>query len=354
LSTVIAVDVMGGDHAPQAPLLGVKRAASLFPGTQFLLFGPEELLEDFLKENPELLESCEVFHAPERVLNETPAREAVRSLKGSSMRLAIESVAEGRAQGVVSGGNTGAYMALSKILLKTLEDIDRPAIVGTLPTQKGSCVMLDLGANVEATPAQLCQFAQMGEAFSKYVLGTESPSVGLLNIGSEDLKGHATLKETQEMIRSQQVVSNFYGFVEGDDIMGGTTDVVVTDGFTGNVALKSMEGAVYFLLDAFKSHIKGSFLAKCGALLARGAFGGLRKRFDPRLHNGAPFLGLRGVAVKSHGGMDEVGFANALGVAINMIQHDLNDHILEEVRRVQGKLAQDIDSTLQSESGILD
>lgn len=331
----IAVDVMGGDHIPHAPLMGVKRASLLFPHVHFLLFGPQELLESFLAENPDLAHKCQIMPASERVLNETPAREAVRSLKNSSMRLAIESVRDGQAHGVVSSGNTGAYMALSKIILKTLDGIDRPALASTLPTQKGACVMLDLGANVEASVEHLCQFAQMGEAFSRHVLGVSSPSIGLLNIGSEDLKGHASIKEAQDIIRSQKVVGNFYGYVEGDDIMAGVTDVVVTDGFTGNVCLKTMEGTFHFFMGAFKSHLKSSFISKCGAFLARGAFKGIRHQLDPRYHNGAPFLGLKGVAVKSHGGTDDIGFANALGVAINMVENGLNDHILEEVARVR-------------------
>jgi len=336
LSITIAVDILGGDHAPLVPLEGVASTHDTFQDVSFLLFGPQEIIQDFLDKKPHLKDRCHVVDAPEHVTNDTPARDAVRGLKNSSMRLAIEAVRDGKAQGVVSGGNTGAYMALSKIILKTLEGIDRPAITGTLPSLKGAIVMLDLGANVEATAEQLCQFAQMGEAFSRHVLGHQNPSVGLLNIGSEELKGHADLKEAYDIIKATKAVANFHGYVEGDDIMHGTTDVVVTDGFTGNVSLKTMEGAVHFLVGVFKEELSRKLRFKVGALLAKDALTAFKQQLDPRHHNGAPFLGLKGVAVKSHGGMDEVGFSNALGVAINMVSRDLNSHILEEVRRIQG------------------
>lgn len=336
MGVTIAVDILGGDHAPLVPLEGVARTHDSFADVDFLLCGPQDLIEEFLDKKPHLKDRCKIVHAPEHVTNDTPARDAVRGLKQSSMRLAIEAVRDGQADGVVSGGNTGAYMALSKIILKTLEGIDRPAITGTVPSQKGPIVMLDLGANVEATAEQLCQFAQMGEAFSRHVLGVQTPSVGLLNIGSEELKGHADLKVAYDIIKATGAVANFHGYVEGDDIMNGTTHVVVTDGFTGNVSLKTMEGAVHFLVDVFKQELSRKLRFKVAALFAKGALTAFKQQLDPRHHNGAPFLGLKGVAVKSHGGMDEVGFANALGVAINMVSKDLNSHILEEVRRIQG------------------
>lgn len=334
VSVTIAVDGMGGDKAPHIVLEGLSYSKKAYPKVCYLLFGDEKVLTPLVKQYS-LEKSVTIVHTDQRVENETPALEALRSLKKSSMRLAIEAVKSGKAQGVVSSGNTGAYMALSKILLKTLEGIDRPAIIGTVPTPTGEAVMLDLGANVEASPAHLIQFGQMGQAYSKHVLGSKNPSIGLLNIGSEDLKGHAVLKETQEIVRSKNLFSNFYGFVEGDDILAGTVDVVVTDGFTGNVSLKSMEGTIKFFSGLMKKEFKRSMLAKIGLLFAAGALNRLKNQVDPRRYNGAPFLGLKGVAVKSHGSADGVAFASALKVAIEMVQSRVNDQILSEIQNVQ-------------------
>lgn len=333
MSVTIAVDGMGGDKAPYIVLEGLSSSRKAFPGVTYLLYGDESVLAPLVRQHS-LDNAVTLVHTDQKVDNETPAIEALRSLKKSSMRLAIEAVKSGKAQGVVSSGNTGAYMALSKILLKTLEGIDRPAIVGTMPTPKGEAVMLDLGANVEATPSHLIQFAQMGQVYSKHVLGSKNPSIGLLNIGSEDLKGHAVLKETQELVRAQNLFPNFHGFIEGDDILAGTVDVVVTDGFTGNVSLKSMEGTIKFFSGLMKREFQRSFLAKLGLLFAAGALRRLKDQVDPRRYNGAPFLGLKGVAVKSHGGADGVAFASALRVAIEMVQSRVNDQILADLQKV--------------------
>lgn len=334
MTLTIAVDAMGGDGAPRIVLDGLTLSKKTNPTVHYLLFGDEALVAPLVDEY-KLHDVVTLIHTSERVKNETPAMEALRSLRRSSMRLAIEAVKSGQAQGVVSAGNTGAYMALSKIILKTLEGIDRPAIVSTMPTPHGETVMLDLGANIEASPAHLIQFARMGQAYSKYILGVENPSIGLLNIGSEDLKGHAVLKETQEIIRQESLFPNFYGFVEGNDILMGTVDVVVTDGFTGNVSLKSMEGTIKFFSGLMKEEFKRSFFAKIGLLFAAGALKRLKKRVDPRQYNGAPFLGLKGVAVKSHGGADEVAFAAALKVAIDMVKSRVNTQISEDIHQAQ-------------------
>ncbi len=351
MTVVIAVDGMGGDNAPHAVLEGLVLSGKSFPDVSFLLFGDEAILAP-LVDRHNLQDAVTLVHTDERVLNETPAAQAIRSLRRSSMRLAIEAVKSGKAHGVVSSGNTGAYMALSKILLKTLDGIDRPAIVSTMPTPTGATVMLDLGANIEASPAHLIQFSQMGQAYSKHVLGVSSPSIGLLNIGSEDLKGHAILKETQELIRSKKLLPHFYGFIEGDDILAGTVDVVVTDGFTGNVSLKSMEGTIKFFSGLMKREFKRSFFAKIGILFAARALKRLKNQVDPRLYNGAPFLGLKGVAVKSHGGADEIAFAAALKVAIEMVQSKVNDQILADIQKAQESLDLE-DTSLQSEKSAL-
>jgi phosphate acyltransferase len=245
------------------------------------------------------------------------------------MQLAINAVRDGEAAGVVSAGNTGALMAMAKLTLRTLPGIDRPAIAAIFPTIRGESVMLDLGANVECDAENLVQFAIMGEVFARTVLGTVNPSFGLLNVGSEEMKGHAEIQQAAAYLRQMGESFNFHGFVEGDDIAAGTTDVVVSDGFTGNIALKTTEGTARlikgFLGDAFRS----SLSARLGFILARRGLRKMRDRIDPRRYNGAVFLGLTGIVVKSHGGTDAFGFANAIGVAVDMAANGFNEKITE-------------------------
>ena len=257
---------------------------------------------------------------------------AIRTLPKSSMRLAIEAVAKGEAAAVVSAGNTGAYMALSKVLLKTFEGIDRPALATTIPTVKDPALVMDFGANVECTPNNLVQFAIMGHVFGTRLLKKEKPSIGLLNVGSEDVKGHTTIQDAADLLRNLKHI-NFYGFVEGDDITAGTTDIVVTDGFTGNVALKTMEGTALLIKHMLEDSLAASWRGKLGYLLARPSFLQLKKRMDPRHYNGALFLGLKGIAVKSHGGMDEVGFANAIRVAASLAADATSGQIATDLDR---------------------
>jgi glycerol-3-phosphate acyltransferase PlsX len=251
---------------------------------------------------------------------------ALRSGRNSSMRLAIDAVKQGDAQGVVSAGNTGALMGMSKFVLKTLPGIDRPAIGGLFPTLKGETVMLDLGANVHCDAGNLIDFAVMGTAFARVVLGLEAPTYGLLNVGSEEIKGHEALHEASTFLREAGLPGKFVGFIEGDDIAKGTVDVVVTDGFTGNIALKTAEGTAKMVNEYVRRSFRSSVMAGFGYLMARSALNKLRVRIDPRRYNGAVFLGLNGIAVKSHGGTDAMGFANAVGVAIDLSQHDLIAH----------------------------
>lgn len=331
MSITLAIDTMGGDSAPQIVFEGIKEASKIFNDLKFLLFGPEPELRKWLDNDPSLQSICEIFHAEEKVTSETTISIALRGLKQSSMRLAILAVSEGRAQGVVSAGNTGAYMALSKLILRTLEGIHRPAIAGILPNLKGQSVVMDLGANIEVSAENLVQFCLMGTIFARNVLKIENPSVGLLNIGQEDLKGHEKIKLAQQLLKSNPVIKNFYGFIEGDDISYGTTDVVVTDGFTGNVALKAIEGTAKLLTRFMREEIEKSFLSRCGALLAYPAFNALKKKLDPQTYNGAPFLGLQGIAVKSHGAANGVGFASAISVAYNLIKNELNHKITSDI-----------------------
>lgn len=344
MSITLAIDGMGGDQAPQMVVAGLRQAQKLHPNISFLLYGQEELLSKLIPSDDPLRAITQIRHTDEVVTSETTVSTALRSLKKSSMRLAIQAVADGEAQGVVSAGNTGAYMALSKLTLRAIEGIDRPAIAALLPTVRGLCVVLDLGANVEATTENLVQFAFMGSLFARYVLGIEKPSVGLLNVGVEELKGHDKLKMAQLVLKNNPLIENFYGFIEGDDIAFGKTDVVVTDGFTGNIALKAIEGTAKLLSNFLKQEIQKSFLSKVGALLAKSAFSTVKHRLDPHRYNGAPFLGLKGIAVKSHGGTSAYGFSSAINVAVHLIENKVNERLAKDISLLSQHLVQEMEN----------
>jgi glycerol-3-phosphate acyltransferase PlsX len=335
---MIALDAMGGDHAPKSVVDGADIARARHPGITFLMFGDEARIRPLLDARPGLAGIVEIVHTTEAVADDTKVAQALRGGRRSSMRLAIDAVAEGRANCVVSGGNTGVLMAMAKIVLKSLPGIDRPAIASFLPTMRGESVVLDLGANVECTPENLAQFAIMGSIFARTVLGVLQPTIGLLNVGSEEIKGNETVRAAAQLLRSMPLPGRFHGFVEGNDIGAGTVDVVVTDGFTGNVALKTTEGMARLYADFLRRTFEASLFARLGYLLARNAFKKLRRRTDPRRYNGAMFLGLQGVCVKSHGGTDALGFANAVGVAADLVRNGFNDRIREELQRLGGAL----------------
>ena len=334
MTLTIALDAMGGDHAPQVVIAGADMARERFPELRFLLHGDERLLRALLRARGQLAARAQIEHTPERVDPDARPSQVLRQGRGTSMCLAIEAVKAGRASAAVSAGNTGALMALAKFVLKTLPGIERPAIASLMPTRRSEVVFLDLGANSECDADNLVQFAVMGEVFARAVLGVTKPTVGLLNIGTEEVKGHDTLREAAAALRASHLPIEFRGFVEGTDVTSGTVDVVVTDGFTGNVALKVLEGTVglytQFLREAFKS----SLVAQIGYVLARPALQLLRQRLDPRRYNGAMFLGLNGVVVKSHGGTDALGFANAIGVAVDLVQQGTNQRITAELNRL--------------------
>jgi phosphate acyltransferase len=250
------------------------------------------------------------------------------------MRVAIDAVSGGEASGVVTAGNTGALLALATVVIKTLPGIDRPAMAAIGPSARGDVVLLDLGANVQCDTRNLVEFAVMGDVFARTVLGLTAPSIGLLNVGSEELKGDATLRLAAETLRASHIAPQFVGFVEGHDIAAGTTDVVVTDGFTGNVALKTGEGALKLIGDLLRQVFRSSLTAKLAYLLLRPSLDRLREWLDPRRYNGAVMLGLNGVVVKSHGGTDGEGFAHAVDVAMDMVVHRFNDHIREDLARI--------------------
>lgn len=330
----IALDAMGGDHAPQMVVKGANIARKRLPQVRFLMFGDEKRLAPLLAGVPKLAEVCEIRHTDEAVTNDTKPSVALRQGRQSSMRLAIDAVRDGAAAGVVSAGNTGALMAMAKMSLKMLPGIDRPAIASFLPTLRGETVMLDLGANVECDANNLVQFALMGDVFARTVLGCRQPTVGLLNVGSEDMKGHDEVRAAAAMLRATALPISFHGFIEGDDIPTGTVDVVVTDGFTGNVALKTAEGTVKLYSQFLRGAFRSSWLARIGFLFARHALQKVRNRTDPRRYNGAMLVGLNGIVVKSHGGTDAIGFANAIGVAVDMAMNGFNDKIRAEIERL--------------------
>jgi glycerol-3-phosphate acyltransferase PlsX len=237
---------------------------------------------------------------------------------------------EGKAQGVISAGNTGAYMALAKLLLRTIPGVDRPALASLAPTLTGETVLLDLGANVECTANNLQQFAIMGEIFARHVLHLPKPKVGLMNVGTEEIKGSAMVREAYDLLRESSIKDNFYGFIEGDDLVRGTVDVVVMDGFTGNVVLKAGEGVMYLALQYFKEAFKSSWMASLGYLFARPMLKKLSMRLDYRRYNGGIWLGLNGIAIKSHGGTDALGFSYAIDLAVDMVKAHVNDHLVKE------------------------
>ena len=330
----IALDAMGGDHAPDMVVGGADKARERCPDVRFLFFGDEQRIAPLLDQRPELKRIATIHHTPDWISNDAKPAVALRTGRKSSMRLAINAVSSGEAQCVVSAGNTGALMAMAKIVLKTLPGIDRPAIASVFPTQRGESIMLDLGANVECDTRNLVEFAVMGSVFARTVLGLMEPTVGLLNIGAEEVKGHESLRTAAAQLRETPLPGKFYGFIEGNDIAAGTVDVIVTDGFTGNVALKTAEGTAKLYAEFLRRTFESSLLAKIGYILARSAFKKLKQRADPRRYNGAMFLGLQGVCVKSHGGTDALGFANAICVAADLVVQGFNEKIKAELAHV--------------------
>lgn len=334
--TTISIDAMGGDFAPDVTVEGASLAHKRHNDVYYLLFGNEEKIKPILDGYKNLIGNCEIVDTKDVITNEMKPSVAIRSGRNSSLWKAIESVKKDQAQGVVSSGNTGALMAMSKICLRTLPCITRPAITTLIPTQKGASVVLDLGGNTECNASNLVEFAIMGSAYSKICLNKEKPTVGLLNIGSEEMKGREEIKEAANIIRSNPVNFDFKGFVEGHDIGKGEVDVVVTDGFTGNVALKTIEGTAKLIGSFLKEEIKKSpWYSKLGYLLLKPAFKSMYDRMDPRLYNGAMFAGLNGVSVKSHGGTDGLGFSVAINTTIELIQKGLNNKIKEELSKIE-------------------
>ncbi len=324
---------MGGDHAPAMVIDGLEIAAERHPHARFLLVGDEPSLTALLSKRRRARVACTIRHAAETVRPDMKPTAALRT-RNSSMRLAIDAVATGEAAGVVSAGSTGALLTLAKIVIKSLPGIDRPAMAAIGPSARGDVVMLDLGANVQCDVRNLVEFAVMGDVFARTVLGLTAPTIGLLNVGAESMKGDETVRQAAEILRASHIGPQFHGFVEGHDIAAGTTDVIVTDGFTGNVALKTAEGALKLIGTMLREVFNHGILSRIAYLLAKPGLDRLREWLDPRRYNGAVMVGLNGVVVKSHGGTDAQGFAHAVDVAMDMVVHRFNDHIREDLARI--------------------
>ena len=329
----IAIDAMGGDTGPSTTVAGIARALRRDPSLEFLVYGDEQQVRGELDEHPALKVSVTICHSPDAIGASEKPSQAIRKARTTSMGMAINAVKEAKADAALSGGNTGALMAMAKLALRTMPGIDRPALAALLPTlAETDCVMLDLGANTECDAQNLVQFAVMGSAYSRTVLGIAKPRVKLLNIGTEELKGTGELKEAAALLREATYLPfRFDGFTEGDKLSRGDVDVVVTDGFSGNIALKTAEGTARFVTDLLRRAFTSSLRSKAGFALSKPALNLLKVHLDPNNHNGAVFLGLNGLVVKSHGGANYKGVANAIGVAASMVRNDITRKIGEDL-----------------------
>lgn len=330
---VISIDAMGGDNSPQVVIEGLAIAIKKNPDVRFLLFGDEAKITPILNNYPKLKAFCEVRHSAEVVLNDDKPSQVIRN-RNTSMFMAIDAVRKGDAKAIVSAGNTGALMAISKLTLKTIQKIHRPAIISIMPHQFGKYVMLDLGANTECDALNLAEFALMGSIMAKNALGLTKPRVALLNIGAEEMKGKEGIRQAAQIIKSSHMDFEFIGYIEPHEIPNGVADVVVADGFTGNIALKSIEGTARLVLRLLKNSVKKSFLAKLGLPFMLGVGLSLKKTMDPRLYNGAMFVGLNGLAVKSHGGTDALGYSVAVDNTLKLVRENFVSTLRNELENV--------------------
>jgi glycerol-3-phosphate acyltransferase PlsX len=336
---IIALDAMGGDDGPDVIVPGAALALVRHPNVEFQFFGDEAVVAPVLAQHPKLAAKSKLIHTSIVVKSEDKPSQALRRGKGSSMWLALEAVQKGEADCAVSAGNTGALMAMAKLVLRPIAGIERPAIAALWPTVKSECIVLDVGANIGASARQLCDYALMGAAMSRALFHIERPTVGLLNVGVEEIKGaeevrqaHAWLKETQGL------PIDYRGFVEGNQIGQGVVDVVVVEGFAGNIALKTAEGTARQIGQYLKAAMTRTLLSRMGALLARGGFAVLKEKMDPRKVNGGTFLGLNGIAIKSHGGTDALGFASAIDLGYDMAESMLVSRLSTDLQSLHDKL----------------
>jgi glycerol-3-phosphate acyltransferase PlsX len=333
---VISIDAMGGDHGPSVVVPAVARALKFLGpnGARFLLHGDEATLRAALARTPQLRSLCEIRPSTSVIAMDAKPAHAMRRGRGSSMWNAVESVKAGEANAAVSAGNTGALMAISRLILRMAANLDRPALVANWPTLQGVTAVLDVGANVVCDADRLVEFAIMGAAFHRAVQGSKRPTVGLLNIGTEIDKGHEEVRGADRLLRERELDLDYRGFVEGDDIARGLVDVIVTDGFTGNVALKTAEGMARFFRTELRNTLTDGPLAKLGAMVAQRALRKMGERLDPGSINGGPFLGVNGIVVKSHGGADARGFATAIRLAADLARSDFAGEIERNLERL--------------------
>lgn len=340
-SILISLDGMGGDHGPPVVIAGIRdyRKQHGGEGVRFLVHGDEAAIRAEMAKCGLGDDLVVVRHTDKVVGMEEKPAQAMRRGKGSSLWNAIEAVKTGEAHAVVSAGNTGALMAIAKLILRmSAHGLERPAIVASWPTLRGVTAVLDVGANIESDAEQLIEFAIMGEAFHAAVHGVARPTVGILNVGSEDMKGHDEVREASRILRDGGLGLNYHGFVEGDDIAKGTVDVVVTDGFTGNIALKTAEGVARFISALMREALTSSLQAKVGAAIAMPALKAMGRRIDPSAINGGPLLGLNGIVVKSHGGADAKGYANAIRIAVDLARSDYLTKVQDSLGRLSATL----------------
>ncbi|HEY4202179.1 MAG TPA: phosphate acyltransferase PlsX [Devosiaceae bacterium] len=331
----ISVDAMGGDNGPHVAIQGAELALRERKNTSFIFHGRKEVLEPLLAEFPKLKAASEIRHSDNVIAMDEKPSQALRKGRGnSSMWAALQSVKDGEADVAVSGGNTGALMAMATFCLRPMEGISRPAIAAIWPTLRSDIIVLDVGATVGGDAKQLVDFSILGAALARALFDQESPTVGLLNVGTEEVKGLETVKDAARMLTQASGAGfTYHGFVEGDDIGRGTTDVVVTEGFTGNIVLKTAEGTARQVAGYLRAALSANFMSRLGALLASQALTALKRKMDPRTVNGGVFLGLNGIVIKSHGGTDEVGYKSALGLAYDMARSRLIDKISEGMSR---------------------
>jgi glycerol-3-phosphate acyltransferase PlsX len=337
----IALDAMGGDIGPSVVVPGAEIALSRHPDSEFILFGDEAKVRSLVEERPRLQAASRIVHTDVVVTMDAKPSQALRhGRRTSSMWMAIDAVKQGEADVAVSAGNTGALMAMAKVNLRTMAEIDRPAIAALWPTLKGDSVVLDVGASIGADSEHLVDLAVMGSAMARVLFDLERPTVGLLNIGVEEVKGQEAVREAGRILRESNFpFLDYVGFVEGDDIGKGTVDVVVSEGFAGNIAIKSAEGTARQIGEYLRSAMSRTWRARIGYLLARPAFQMLRDKMDPRKANGGVFLGLNGIVIKSHGGTDAEGFAAAVDLGYDMVRYQLLNKISDTLVRHAGEEA---------------
>ncbi len=336
----ISLDAMGGDAGPEMVIAGADRSLTHHPDIAYLLFGDEAKITPILKRFKNLQKCATIIHTDVSVdMGEKPSQALRRGKRNSSMWMAIEAVKKGEADVCISAGNTGALMAMAKICLRTVADVDRPAIAALWPTVRRESIVLDVGANVGADAHQLVDYAVMGSAMATALFSKERPLIGLLNVGVEEIKGLDEIKKAASIMREKDLPFDYHGFVEGDDLGRGVVDVIVTEGFSGNIALKTAEGTAKQIGTYIKDAMTRTMITKLGALIASNGFAALKRKMDPRGMNGGVFLGLNGLVIKSHGGTDAKGFASAIDLGYDMASNKLVE-----------RLSRDIESFHQAES----